>query len=101
MAAMGAFRSLRRNDPELLLYCSTVLTATAATLLIGFQLAGVRVSALNAVSVYLLLTLLASSSFGFRAGFLVAAGSTVVINFFFLDPIFGLGVSETQHIASV
>ena len=101
MAAMGAFRSLRRSESERLLYCSTVLTASTATLLIGLQVVGVRVSALNAVSVYLLLTLLASSSFGFRAGFIAAAASTVVINFFFLDPIFGLRMSETQHIASL
>ena len=97
---MGLLRNLRRSEPELVLYWSTGIGAGAAALLIALQLAGIYVSELNAVSVYLLLTLLVSTCFGFRAG-IVAAASALIINFFFLEPIFGMRVSETQHLASV
>ncbi|MEO8457112.1 MAG: winged helix-turn-helix domain-containing protein [Chloroflexota bacterium] len=98
---MGVFRNIRQSEPDLLLIAGTALTASTATFLIGLQLAGVRVSAINAVSVYLLLTLLAASRFGYRAGFAVAAASTVLLNFFFVEPIFGLHMSEKQHLASL
>jgi DNA-binding winged helix-turn-helix (wHTH) protein len=92
---------IRRADTTNFLQLSTIVTAGAATILIALQIAGVRISPVNGFAAYLLLTLLAACSFGYRTGIAVAAVSTVLLNFFFFEPLFGLTMSESQHIASL
>jgi len=77
------------------------LAVVAATALVALQLAGLHVSPVNAGLVELLLVLLAGSSYGIRAGVVSAGLGALVFNYFFLTPIFGLGIADPQHIAAV
>ncbi len=77
------------------------LCAVVAIGLVLLQLADLRISAVNAGLVDVLLVLMVGSAFGIWAGLLVATLAAVIFNYFFLDPIFGFGLSNLQHIAAV
>ena len=77
------------------------MTALAAITMVGLSLATKRVHPLNPGLVLLILTLLVSAKFGFRAGLVAALVSNAVVIFFFLPPLFQFWADDPQELASL
>src|SRR5262245_60810468 len=78
-----------------------VITVFAAIGLVLLAAAGVEVRPLNAVLVFLLLTLLVSANFGVWAGLVAALLSNLALIYFFLDPVFEFWLYDPQHEAAM
>src|SRR5437899_2739340 len=77
---------------------ASILTAIG---LVAVSLAGIAVRPIDAVLVLLLVTLLAATTFGLRAGVASALISVILLDFFFFDPLFTFAVYDKQHIAAL
>lgn len=80
-----------------------VLAALVSTALLTAALAPVQheVGLLNEGLLFLLLTLLVSGTWGWRAGFFAAVLTNLVLNFFFVEPLHRLTVQEPQNLAGL
>jgi DNA-binding winged helix-turn-helix (wHTH) protein len=88
----------RRLSP---LRLSLSIAAMVAAALVLLQLLGETVDEVDAGLIYALLTLLFAIHSGWRAGLVAAGVSCILLNYVFMEPVFGFAISKPKHILAL